>query len=124
MSKPFCLFLCFVQDSEDGSKKKKGDGYRKKLKLDIAATLAEANKMAQELATSLIFPKDSHAVPLGGKRYAVAKTFIIAVYVNLREYYTKPQAGSRRIAGRKGINLTVEKWERLCQTVKEIVRCL
>ena len=91
-----------MQDFEDGSKTKKGDAYHKKLKLDIAATLAEANKMAQELETSLIFPKYSHAVPLGGKRYAVAKTFKIAVYVNL----------------------TVEKWERLCQTVKEIVRCL
>ena len=120
MSKPFCLFLCFVQDSEDGSKKKKGDGYRKKLKLDIAAAQAEANKVVQEPETSLIFPKDCHAVPLGGKRYAVVKTFNNAVYVNLREYYTMPHAGSRAMAGRKGINLTVENWERLYQRAKEI----
>ena len=74
----------------------------------------------QEPETPLTFPKDTHAVPLGGKRYAVVKAFNNAIYVNLREYYTMPHAGSRAMAGRKGINLTVENWEQLYQKAKEI----
>ena len=71
--------------------------------------------MEQELE----FPNDVHAVPIGGKRYAVVKTFNKTVYVNVREYY-QLQDGRRMMAGRKGINLSIENWNRLSGSIIEI----
>ena len=76
------------------------------------------------MESDITFPPNVHPVNIGGKRFAVVKTFNKAVYVNLREYYTDPLTGSRALAGRRGINLTLENWEKLYSRMKEIDRAV
>ncbi len=62
---------------------------------------------------------------LGGKRYVVVKTYKGQPYVNIREYYQpKDRATCRLFAGKKGINLTLDQWCKLCKQTVGINRTL
>ena len=68
-----------------------------------------------EVKQQTVFPEEVYPVPLGGKRYAVVKTFNKEIYVNLREYYSIPASGTRMPAGR-----TRENWNQLSASMKDI----
>ena len=62
---------------------------------------------------------------LGGKRYVVVKSYKGQPYVNIREYYQpKDRAAGRLFAGKKGINLTLDQWCKLCKQTVGINRTL
>ena len=61
--------------------------------------------------------------PLGGKRYVVVKRFRGEPYVNIREYFGG-QTKDKLMAGKKGINLKVEEWQKLYEQVYLIQEAL
>nr|XP_054752689.1 uncharacterized protein LOC129258441 [Lytechinus pictus] len=98
---------------------------RKQLKLEIPASISEApRKKVDDDGKVEGFPEDVHAIPLGGKRFAVVKTFNKEIYVNVREYYNIGHHGTRMMAGRKGINLTRENWLNLAAAVPGIHKAI
>ncbi|KAJ8043420.1 hypothetical protein HOLleu_10497 [Holothuria leucospilota] len=57
--------------------------------------------------------------PLGGKRHVFVRRYRGAPYVNISEYFGGKKK-DRLIAGKKGINLRVEEWEKLYAKVHRI----
>ena len=57
--------------------------------------------------------------PLGGKRHVVVKRYRGVPYVNIREYFGG-ETKDRLIAGKRGINLKLEEWNKLYGQVHHI----
>ncbi|KAJ8023225.1 Induced myeloid leukemia cell differentiation protein Mcl-1-like [Holothuria leucospilota] len=57
--------------------------------------------------------------PLGGKRHVVVKRYRGVPYVNIREYFGG-ETKDKLFAGKRGINLKLEEWNKLYQQVHSI----
>jgi len=93
-------------DSSSEEVKKKKSGKEKKL-----------NPEPKSSTTTTTSSKDSGPWDLGGKKKASISSFKGKVYVDIREFYL---SGATELPGKKGISLTPEQFDKLCQHVDNI----